>query len=63
MRRLCYENRLSLVLFGLFVLCVVGQSVAGYRHYNAERQAHQQPPVRYRAYLGTGHFLEALGEN
>ena len=26
--RICYENRLSLTLFGLFVLCVVGQSVA-----------------------------------
>jgi hypothetical protein len=63
MRRICYENGLSLVLFGLFVLCVVGQSVAGHHHYNAERHAHQQPPVSYRAYLGTGHFLEALGEN
>jgi hypothetical protein len=63
MRRICYENGLSLVLFGLFVLCVVGQSVAGFRHYNAERRVHQQPLVTYRAYLGTGHCLEALGEN
>jgi hypothetical protein len=63
MRRICYEHGLSLVLFGCFVLCVVGQSAAGHRHYNAERQAHQQPPVSYRAYVGTGHFLEALGEN
>jgi hypothetical protein len=63
MRRICYENGLSLMLFGLFVLCVVGQSIAGHRHYNAERHAHQQLPVSYRAYVGTGHFLEALGEN
>jgi hypothetical protein len=63
MRRICYENGLSLMLFGLFVLCVVGQSIAGHHHYNAERHAHQQLPVSYRAYVGTGHFLEALGEN
>jgi hypothetical protein len=63
MRRTCYENGLSLVLCGLFALCVVGQSLAGHRRYNAERHAHQQPPVSYGAYLGTGHFLEALGEN
>jgi hypothetical protein len=62
-RRICYENGLSLVLFGLFVLCIVGQSVAGFRHYNAERHVHQQPLVTYRAYLGMGHSLEALGEN
>ena len=31
MRRICYENGLSLVLFRLFVLCTVGQSVAGHR--------------------------------
>jgi hypothetical protein len=63
MRRICYENGLSLVLFGLFVGCAVGQSVMGYYKYNEERQAHRQGPVSYRAYLGTGHFLEALAEN
>jgi hypothetical protein len=63
MRRIFYENGLTLVLFGLFVCCAVGQSVMGYHKYNDERQAHQREPVTYRAYLGTGHFLEALAEN
>jgi hypothetical protein len=63
MRRIFYENGLALVLFGLFVCCVVGQSVVGHHKYNDERQAHQRGIVGYRAYLGTGHFLEALAEN
>jgi hypothetical protein len=63
MRRILYENGLSLVLFALFVLCVVGQSVAGRGHYNDERQAHGQQALSYREYLRTGHFLEALAEN
>jgi hypothetical protein len=63
MRRILYENGLSLVLFGLFVLCVVGQSLTGHRHENDERQAHGQQAISYGAYLGTGHWWEALGEN
>jgi hypothetical protein len=35
----------------------------GHRHDHAERHAHQQSPVNYGAYVGTGHFIEALGEN
>jgi hypothetical protein len=63
MRRILYENGLSSVLFGLFVLCVIGQSLAGRGHYNDERQAHGQAALSYGAYLRTGHFLEALAEN
>jgi hypothetical protein len=37
--------------------------VAGHRDYNAEQQAHGQPALGYGAYLGTGHFLEAVAEN
>jgi hypothetical protein len=63
MRRILYENGLSLAMVGLFVLCVVGQSVAGHGKYNAERHDHGQRPLSYLEYLGTGHFLEALAEN
>jgi hypothetical protein len=54
---------LSLTLFGLFLLCALGQSVAGHRHYNTEQQAHGDSPLGYLAYLRTGHFVEALAEN
>jgi hypothetical protein len=63
MRRLWRHHGLSLTLFGLFLLCALGQSVAGHRHYTAEQQAHGYPALSYLAYLRTGHFVEALAEN
>jgi hypothetical protein len=63
MRRVLYENSLSLVFLGLCVLALVGQSLTGHRHYNQERQAHGQPTVPYSHYLRTGHFWEAVTEN
>jgi hypothetical protein len=63
MRRLWRHHGLSLTLFGLFLLCALGQSVVGHRHYNAEQQAHGHPALGYLAYLRTGHFVEALAEN
>ena len=62
-RRLWRHHGLSLTLFGLFLLCALGQSVMGHRHYNAEQQAHGHPALSYLAYLRTGHFVEALAEN
>ncbi len=44
MRRILYENGLSLTMLGLFVLCVVGQSVAGHGTYNAERPTTDNVP-------------------
>jgi hypothetical protein len=63
MRRLWRHHGLSLTLFGLFLLCALGQSVVGHRHYHAEQLAHGQSPLSYLAYLRTGHFVEALAEN
>src|SRR5690349_20797323 len=63
MRRILRENGLSLVLFGLFVLFFVGQSIAGYLHYNEGQEEHGQASISYGAYLTTGSFLEATMEN
>jgi hypothetical protein len=62
-RRLWRHHGLSLTLFGLFLLCALGQSVTGHWHYTAEQQAHGHPALGYGAYLRTGHFVEALAEN
>jgi hypothetical protein len=62
-RHLWRHHGLSLTLFGLFLLCAVGQSVTGHRHYVAEQRAHGAPALGYGAYLRTGHFVEALAEN
>ena len=44
MRKRLRENSLSVVMFGLFGLCLLGHSLAGYAAYHDDQQAHQQPP-------------------
>src|SRR5918996_2019281 len=63
MRRILYENSLSLAFLALFILALVGQSLTGHRQYNEERQEHGQPSVTYGQYLRTGNFWEAVTEN
>jgi hypothetical protein len=63
MRRLWRHHGLFLTLFGLFAICLFGQSVTGHWDNNADRQAHGYPSLGYGAYLRTGHFLEAVAEN
>jgi hypothetical protein len=46
MRKRLRENSLSLVMFSLFGLCLLGHSVAGYAAYCDDQQAHQQPSIR-----------------
>lgn len=63
MRRIFYENGLSIVLFTLFFVSLVGQTVTGFYDHNDSLKAHQQPPVGFAEYLTTGHFIEATFEN
>ena len=63
LRQVLRENGLSLVLLGLFLLFLVGQSVAGWMEYNQEAQEHGRAVLRYLPYLSTGHFAEAVFEN
>jgi hypothetical protein len=50
-------------MLGLFLLLLVGQSVAGHRHANEERVRRGEPRVAYVAYLASGEFLSATMEN
>jgi len=63
MHRFWRNNGLSLVLVAMFVITLVGQSLAGHRHYNDDQREHGQPTVSYVEYLGTPAFLEATMEN
>lgn len=63
MKQFIRDNSLSLVLFGLFAAILVGMSLVGVRHENAELAAHNQPPVSYIEYIGSGGFIEAVFEN
>jgi hypothetical protein len=58
-----HDNGLSLVLFGLFFLIIVGQAAAGFAAHNDELRTHGQPAVDVARYLSSGHFIEAVFEN
>jgi hypothetical protein len=66
MRRLIHPikyNSLSIVLFVLFVICILAQSFAGWRLQNEILAAHGLMPIDYWHNLSTGAFLEALASN
>ena len=63
MRKRLQDNGLSLTMFGLFLLFLLGHSLAGYYDYNADQHAHQQPAVGYGAYLTSSHFWATVFEN
>ena len=57
------SNSLSLVLLGLFLLFLIGHSVAGQRYYNNEQVSHSQPAVTYAEFVKSGEFVESVFEN
>ena len=63
LRRWLRDHGLSIVLAGLFVLFLLGQSLTGQRAYNEEQREHGRPPVDYGEYIGGSHFAEATFEN
>jgi hypothetical protein len=56
-------NALSLVMFGAFLVFLVLQSYFGWHTHNEELTQAGQPAAGYLAYLGSGHFAEAVFEN
>jgi hypothetical protein len=63
MKKALKYNSLSIVMFGLFAVFMVGMSAAGVRQYNQEQTDHGQQAVSYVRYLQTGAFVEATFEN
>lgn len=57
------NNNLSIVLGVLFLLCLLGQAVAGWKTYNAEQRQHGQRQVSLREFVTTGEFGETVFEN
>ena len=62
-RRLIRDNGLSLVLFGAFLVTLVGQALAGHRVFNDDQHQAGKAAVPLSTYLTSGHFIEALFEN
>jgi hypothetical protein len=57
------NNSLSLVITALFLLCLAGHSIAGWKVYNDEQREHEQPEVTYGEFLRTSEFGETVFEN
>jgi hypothetical protein len=63
MRSFLRNNGLSLVVFGLFLLFMIGQTLTGFHENNEDMQEHGKQPLTMSEYLTSGHFIEATAEN
>jgi hypothetical protein len=63
MRAWARDNGLSLFFLALFVVAVVGQSIAGQRVFNEEQLQHGGDPYSYVRYVTSSQFGAALLEN
>ncbi len=63
LRQRLYENSLSLAMFVLFAITLLGQSFAGLAVHNQDQEEHGEPSIGYVAYLVSPHFVEAVFEN
>ena len=61
--RIWHDHGLSIVLVGLFVFSMIGQTWAGWLEYNEDQREHGEPQVTVSEYISTGHFGEATFEN
>ena len=63
MRQFLRNNGLSVALFSLFLISLVGQALAGWRAHADELQLHALPAIGLTDYLASGHFLSAVFEH
>jgi hypothetical protein len=63
MKTFLRNNGLSLVMFGLFLFFLAGQTLTGFYENNEDQNIHGRPSLTLRAYLISGHYLESVFEN
>ncbi|HET8523701.1 MAG TPA: DUF6766 family protein [Thermomicrobiales bacterium] len=63
MHRVLRDHSLTIVMFSLFVIFLIAQSLTGMRTYNQDQREHEQATAGYIDYLQSGHFVEATFEN
>ncbi|MGO4527275.1 DUF6766 family protein [Microvirga sp. 2MCAF35] len=63
MRQFLRDNGLSVALFSLFLICLVGQALTGWRADVEELRLHELPAIGFADYLTSGHFISAVFEN
>ena len=57
------DHSMSIMLFGLFLLCLIGQGLSGWLAYNQSLRAGHFPAIALGAYFGTGNFLDGILSN
>jgi hypothetical protein len=63
MRRWLFEQSLSLFFLALFLVSLVGQSIAGVRDYNQEQLTHGSETLSWGSYVVSSHFGGDVMEN
>jgi hypothetical protein len=63
MKRFLYNNSLAIVVFGIFILTIVGMSLSGWQSNNETLAEHRQPSISYGEYIVSGEFGEGVFEN
>jgi hypothetical protein len=63
MPRVIKNQSLTIAMFVLFLVTLVGMALSGQRHYNEDQREHGQPAAGMVEYLTTGAFIEAVFEN
>lgn len=63
MRRFLRDQGLSLFFLALFVVAIVGQSIAGFAQNNDDLTQHGMPAVSYGEFISTSAFLVDVAEN
>ena len=63
MRKWLADQSLTIFFLAIFLLSLVGQSVAGFDAYNQEQRSHDQPTITYGRYLVSSDFGGNVMEN
>jgi hypothetical protein len=62
-KKFSYQNSLTLVFMGLFIVALLAQAFTGWKDWNAELQMTHAKQLGFISYMGTGHFFSATFEN
>jgi len=62
-RRFFQHNNLAIVIFGIFLFCIFGMSIAGWLTNNETLSEHHQVQLSYGSYVVSGEFIEGVFEN
>lgn len=63
MKTFMRDNSLSIVMFLLFFIFLIGVAVTGLSHENEQLSEHHQSAISFGEYITGGTFIEAVFEN